>query len=67
MKKHYQEISRKRPIYKVRFCRMRPPYDTLTTLFRPRFLKHVLKSYTFCVYCFFEACRHYAIVSMLSK
>ena len=25
-----------RPIYTVRFCRIQPPYDTLTTLFRPR-------------------------------
>ena len=36
-----------RLIYKVRFCRMQPPYDTPMTLFGPRVLKHVLSSYNF--------------------
>ena len=31
---HIWKISSLRPIYTVRFCRMQPPYDTLTTHFR---------------------------------
>ena len=38
-----------RPIYTVQFCRMQPPYDTLTTRLRHkkrcRIWKHVLKPY----------------------
>ena len=47
---HFITNTRIRPIYTVRFCRMRPPYYTLTTRFRPRLsygFKHVLKSYDF--------------------
>ena len=47
---HFITNTRIRPIYTVRFCRMQPPYYTLTTRFRPRLsygFKHVLKSYDF--------------------
>ena len=36
-----------RLIYKVRFCRMQPPYDTPMTLFGPRVLRQVLSCYNF--------------------